>query len=107
MDPAVLAATAWASAAQVQLRQPIAPASRLLGVLETAAAANLPQGLVPDEAMWFADWKMTGYHESRAGRPTKTTESDHPADRFHQKLRERLQDLFPWSRSVCFGNVGG
>jgi hypothetical protein len=109
IDPTALARVAWSFAAQAQFQQAIAtgPAPRLVGVGEALLTATLPQGLWPDEAMWFADWKMADYEPSRAARPTKTVESTHPAERYQHELQQRLQDLFPWSRSVCFGNVGG
>jgi serine/threonine protein kinase len=109
MDPAALAIAAWSFAADAQFHQAIAagPAPRLLGIAEAAITAELPQGLVPDEAMWFADWNLKKYEPSRAARPTKTVEISHPAERFQLELRQRLEDLFGWSRAVSFGNLGG
>jgi len=84
------------------------PLSRSESLDQRLAGLMVPsQSLVPDEAMWFKDWKLDRFHSLRAPHPTKTVEHRHPAERMHGELQRRLGPLFGWSRAVAFGNVGG
>jgi serine/threonine protein kinase len=82
---------------------PLPPSERLE---ERLAGLGPQQGLIPEEAFWFKDWVQSHY-ESRAANPRPREEASSAPDRLQGELRQRLGDLFQWSRSVCFGNIGG
>jgi hypothetical protein len=64
------------------------------------------QGLEPDEAFWFKDWVQVR-DAYRAAKPGPQKEASSAAVHLQAELQRRLGGLFPWSRAICFGNIGG